>query len=176
MENIEPIKQILNELFSLLETLETQNGALLAYLKDRKLVNDKKLVPFLDQAGNAASVRWRAARARMEHLLAPPPKKTTEEKPVSEHSEGKPGDAETSAKDGKASANDTEAKTDEPAREPSRVGPLPTTSESAKGKARDQTEDKPEGKSADKSQNKSQEKKPEQKQKAGETPRQPGKK
>jgi hypothetical protein len=172
MENIEPIKQILNELFSLLETLETQNGALLAYLKDRKLVNDKKLAPFLDQAGNAASVRWRAARARMEHLLAPPPKKSTEEKIQSTQPQEKSGEAPEKPGEVETGANGSKAKSGEPVRQPSRVGAIPASPESSDAKTKEKTQGKPQ----DKLQAKSQNSKPEQKQKAGETPRQPDKK
>jgi hypothetical protein len=73
--NPEPIKEILDELFSLLESLETQTLALTQFLKDQGIATDKKLAPFLDQAGNASSVKWRAARARMQYLLSPVAKK-----------------------------------------------------------------------------------------------------
>jgi hypothetical protein len=63
------IKEVFNELFSHLERLETQNEAILQFLKEKKSVTDKELAPYLEQAGNAANVRWRAARIRIEHLL-----------------------------------------------------------------------------------------------------------
>jgi hypothetical protein len=69
--NNESMKEVLNELFSHLEKLETQNEAILQFLKEKKRVTDKQLAPYLEQAGNASDVRWRAARIRMEHLLAP---------------------------------------------------------------------------------------------------------
>jgi hypothetical protein len=72
--NPDPIKDILDELFSLLETLETQNLALTQFLKDEGIATDEKLAPYLDRAGNASSVKWRAARARMQYLLSPVPK------------------------------------------------------------------------------------------------------
>jgi hypothetical protein len=72
--NPDPIKEILGELFSLLETLETQNLALTQFLKDEGIATDEKLAPYLDRAGNASSVKWRAARARMQYLLSPVPK------------------------------------------------------------------------------------------------------
>ena len=76
--NPEPIKEILDELFSLLETLETQSLALTQFLKDQGMATDEKLAPYLDRAGNASSVKWRAARARMQYLLSPIPKQATE--------------------------------------------------------------------------------------------------
>jgi hypothetical protein len=75
--NPEPIKEILDELFSLLESLEAQSLALTQFLKDQGIATDKKLAPYLDQAGNASSVKWRAARARMRYLLSPVPKQAS---------------------------------------------------------------------------------------------------
>lgn len=63
------IKEILNGLYSHLERLETQNTAILLFLKEKKRVTDKQLAPYLEQAGNAANVKWRAERVRMEYLL-----------------------------------------------------------------------------------------------------------
>jgi chemotaxis protein histidine kinase CheA len=74
--NPEPIKEILDELFSLLESLETQSLALTQFLKDQGIATDEKLAPYLDRAGNTSSVKWRAARARMQYLLSPVAKKT----------------------------------------------------------------------------------------------------
>ena len=86
--NVEPIKEILDELFSLLETFEKQSIAITQFLKDQGIATDEKLAPYLDRAGNASSVKWRAARARMQYLLSPIQK---EKKP----SEGeKPADSE----------------------------------------------------------------------------------
>jgi hypothetical protein len=80
MENKpEPIKEILDELFSLLESLETQSLALTQFLKDQGIATDEKLAPYLDRAGNTSSVKWRAARARMQYLLSPAAKKTDDQ-------------------------------------------------------------------------------------------------
>jgi len=93
--NPEPIKEILDELFSLLESLETQSLALTQFLKDQGIATDEKLKPYLDRAGNASSVKWRAARARMQYLLSPVAKKSEDrdkdkikepEKPVEKQS------------------------------------------------------------------------------------------
>lgn len=70
MDN-ETMKEVLNELFSHLERLETQSEAILQFLKEKKRVTDKQLAPYLEQAGNASSVKWRAARVRIDHLLEP---------------------------------------------------------------------------------------------------------
>jgi len=69
--NNEAMKEVLNELFSHLERLETQNEAILQFLKEKKRVTDKQLAPYLEQAGNASNVKWRAARVRIDHLLEP---------------------------------------------------------------------------------------------------------
>jgi len=75
---LEPIKEVLGELFGLLEAQETNSAAILQFLKDAGLATDEKLAPYLEQAGNASSVKWRAARIRMEFLLSPVKKQTAE--------------------------------------------------------------------------------------------------
>ena len=85
--NPEPIKEILDELFSLLETLETQSLALTHFLKDQGIATEEKLAPYLDRAGNASSVKWRAARARMQYLLSPVKKENDKEKDKNKESE-----------------------------------------------------------------------------------------
>jgi hypothetical protein len=69
--NNEAMKEVLNELFSHLERLETQSEGILQFLKEKKRVTDKQLAPYLEQAGNASNVKWRAARVRIERLLEP---------------------------------------------------------------------------------------------------------
>jgi len=73
------VKEIFDEMFTLLEDLETRNVAILEYLREQGGVTDEKLEPYLDHAGAASNVKWRAARVRMEYLLAPAPKSTTEQ-------------------------------------------------------------------------------------------------
>ena len=82
-----PLKEIFDELFGLLESLEAQNMAMMQFLKDQNAGNDKKLAPYVEQAGNASSVKWRAARARMEYLLAPMQKEADEKKKAAEQKE-----------------------------------------------------------------------------------------
>ena len=63
-------QELLNELGSSLENLETQQAALLQLLKDKRIVTNEELAPYLNQAGNASSVRWRAAHLRLEHIFS----------------------------------------------------------------------------------------------------------
>jgi hypothetical protein len=63
-------QEILHEFFSALEALETQSAALLQFVKDKGLATEQELAPYFEQAGNASNVRWRAARVRIDHLLA----------------------------------------------------------------------------------------------------------
>src|ERR1700742_4850034 len=72
------IAEIFDEMFTLMQDLETRSVAVLEYLQEQGGVTDEKLAPYLDRAAAAADVRWRAARARMEHLLAPKPKSSTD--------------------------------------------------------------------------------------------------
>jgi hypothetical protein len=67
-ENI--AEEILHALFSSLEALETQNAAILQFLKDKGIASQEELAPHFERAGNASNVRWRATRARMDHLLS----------------------------------------------------------------------------------------------------------
>jgi hypothetical protein len=68
--NVDLAQELLNELGSSLENLETQQAALLQFLKDEGIVTDDQLVRYLDQASKASNVRWRAARVRLERLFS----------------------------------------------------------------------------------------------------------
>ena len=77
------VEQILDELLPSLEELETQSGAVLQFLKDKGIATDEGLTPYMEQARSASTVRWRAARLRINRVLAPTFKtaeKTAEEK------------------------------------------------------------------------------------------------
>jgi hypothetical protein len=72
------LKEVLSELFALLEAQETNSAALLQLLKDQGIASDEKLSTYLDQAARASNVKWRAARMRMEYLLTPTQKETAD--------------------------------------------------------------------------------------------------
>ena len=88
-EKPNPLKEVFDELFTLLENLEAQNLAVLQFLKDQKVGTEKKLAPYLERAGNASSVKWRAARVRMEYLLSPIEKKEKEQEKAKAQEEDK---------------------------------------------------------------------------------------
>ena len=68
--NVDLAQELLNELGSSLEDLETQHAALLQFLKDQDIVTDDQLASYLTQAGKTSNVRWRATRVRLERLFS----------------------------------------------------------------------------------------------------------
>lgn len=139
--NVEPIKEILDELFSLLETFETQSIAIMQFLKDQGIATDEKLAPYLDSAGNASSVKWRAARARMQYLLSPiqKEKKDGEQAEKSPESEKKPNQA--------IQAGSTEGTTSEPDKT-SETTETPADGKNLKTNEPDKTKSSPQAKTA----------------------------
>jgi hypothetical protein len=85
--NVEPVREVLGELFGLLEVLEARTLAVMEFLKDAGIATDEELGPYLEKAGNASSVKWRAARLRMEFLLTSAQKNKEEEKKEAEKRE-----------------------------------------------------------------------------------------
>lgn len=62
--------EILEELASTFKKFETQSAALLEFVKDRGIVKEDDLAPYMERAAAASAVRWRATRVRMARLLA----------------------------------------------------------------------------------------------------------
>jgi len=124
-----PIKEVLDDLFGLLESLETQNIAVLQFLKDQEIAPEDKLAPYLERASAASSVKWRAARARMNYLLAPAPKKPSE--PAEKEQQGKePKQPDANAEGGKP----IEAKSVEPQSTDAKSGDANPDAETKDGK------------------------------------------
>jgi hypothetical protein len=110
----ETAMEIFDQLFSLLEAQETQSAAMLQLIKDKGIASDAELAPYLDQAGNASSVRWRAARVRINYLLSSTkPAKKTEEKKESAHQDAAP----VANKDNDNDKDEKQSKGQQPARQ-----------------------------------------------------------
>ena len=71
--------QILDELFPVFQNLETQNAAILQFLKDKAIASDEELAPYLEKARDTSTIRWRVARIRVAKLLALAEKKAEQE-------------------------------------------------------------------------------------------------
>jgi len=136
----EKLAQVFDDLFPFFEALETQNAALLQFLKDKGIANDQELRPYLEQAANTSSVRWLAARVRINGLLASHAdsgEKVTEKKSPSPES--------------KPEATKAEAKSSEPAAEEHPEKPLGKDAQvqKASGSAKDEKEDSAKNATAD---------------------------
>jgi hypothetical protein len=68
--NSEIADEILEELASTFQRLETQSAALFEFVKDKCIVKEDDLAPYMERAAAASAVRWRASRVRMARLLA----------------------------------------------------------------------------------------------------------
>jgi hypothetical protein len=67
-----PAEDVLNELLPYFEALDTQNAALVQFLKDKRVVSDEQLAPYLERAAKASNVKWFGARLRMGRLFSVP--------------------------------------------------------------------------------------------------------
>ena len=100
-ENI--VQEILHELFCSLEALETQSGAILQLVKDKGLASEQEIRGYLEQAGNASNVKWRAAQVRIEHLIDGA-LKTAEREAKPEAAKQKASSSDEKSKESSASA------------------------------------------------------------------------
>ena len=64
------VHEIVDEILSSLEPLDTQSAALLQFLKDKGIAREEEFAPYLEQAGKASNVRWLAARVRIKSLIS----------------------------------------------------------------------------------------------------------
>ena len=103
--NVDLIQELVNELTSSLEDIETQQRALFQFLKDRGDFTDEQFTAYLSQAGKASGVRWRAVRVRLDHLIEG--EKTREEKAAEAEKEK---NKEKPASGGEQAAETVEAK------------------------------------------------------------------
>jgi len=84
--------QIFDELFPVFQRLETQNAAILQLLRDKGIIGDDELAPYLEEAGKSSSVRWQVARIRVAKLLG-----AAEKKAEMEAAKGARASADTTA-------------------------------------------------------------------------------
>ena len=68
--NSEIANEIMEELSSAVERIETQSAAVLDFIKEKGIAKDEELAPYLERAAAASNVRWRATRVRLAHLFA----------------------------------------------------------------------------------------------------------
>ena len=81
------VDEIIEELSSPLERVETQSAAVLEFIKDKGIAKDQDLTPYLERAAAASHVRWRAMRVRLEYLLAELDKSEHKEEGEKKHEE-----------------------------------------------------------------------------------------
>jgi len=92
------VEQLLDEMLSSLEDLETKATATLQYLKDKEHATDKDLAPYLEQAASASNVRSRAARLRMMSLLSSALKNVQDSPEMPEEPKKKEGRTDAAAR------------------------------------------------------------------------------
>lgn len=115
------VQEILHELFASLEALDTQTSAIRQFLKDKGIATEQELAPYLEEAGNASSVRWLAVRVRIDYLLSSAmtpakPEAKDAEKDSSQSAENKSGKEANAAADKtgeKESEKESEKKSEE---------------------------------------------------------------
>ena len=64
-----PTREALEELLDYLELVETQSGAVAAFLRANGTITDETLAPYLEQAATATDIKSRAIRARFDFLF-----------------------------------------------------------------------------------------------------------
>lgn len=104
--NADLAQELLNELGSSLEHLETQQDALLQFMKDKGLLPEDEFAPYLAQAGKASGVRWRVAHVRLDSLLSRERQEEEKRKENAEHQKGAAQGASVQPQGGEAKKSD----------------------------------------------------------------------
>lgn len=65
-----PLLELLHEMITSLEPIETRIEGLYQFLKAKGIATDEELAPYMERAADANDVRWRAFRVRAETLMA----------------------------------------------------------------------------------------------------------
>ena len=135
------LQQVFEELLPSLEALDTKCAAILQFLKNKGIASDDELAPYFEQAGNASSVRWRAARVRINHLLSTP---QPEEKDKAKQS----GETSEKSPEPPTSKRSTEAEGEKPKKD---EGDVKKTTDNAQGQSASSEEAKKEARKDDQS-------------------------
>jgi hypothetical protein len=134
MINENVAQEILHELFSSLEGLETQCTAMLQFLKDKGIAREEELAVHFEQAGNASSVRWRAARVRIDHLLSSALKaEGRESAKAEERKPPKAAERESPRAEEREAAKSSENSQQPPRKEPRQASPEREPEQEAQG-------------------------------------------
>jgi hypothetical protein len=100
--------EILEELSSALQRVEAQSSAVLEFVKDKGIVKEDELAPYLERASAASSVRWRATRVRLRRLLSGLEKR--QESKEQRKEEGQKSEAEKASEPKSAAKRESEEK------------------------------------------------------------------
>jgi len=68
--DLQALEEVVDELVSSIEAVEAQATAAVQFLKAQGLATDEQLTPYMQQAGTASNVKWRAARLRLKRILS----------------------------------------------------------------------------------------------------------
>jgi hypothetical protein len=137
------IDEILEELSSALQRVEAQSTAILELIKEEGIAKEDELAPYLRRANEASSVRWRATRVRIGHLLSGLEKREQqakdEGKGKEEHKEKTPQSASDEASEPKKTAKreDAEQPTEQPVAHKQDEGETPRPVQSRKADVSD---------------------------------------
>ena len=114
----ELIDEILEELSSAMERVETQSAAALEFLKEKGMAKQEDLAPYLERAGNASSVRWQATRVRLSRLLSSIEKREQAKQPPQTIEEPKQAEQEKKQEQPEAKSESQEKKSANESRKP----------------------------------------------------------